>query len=218
MNCTAAVLEKTELGDSEAPQKMWNDEPAAAPRDSAESSTRIDKASTFELEALPHLDTVYRVALRLSGDPVQAEDLVQETMLKAYRAWDQYRLGTNVRAWLLTILRNETFMLHRRRKRARDALESRQIEGVTVFQSGWADPENHFLHQLVADDVIHAIDALPAEFREAVVLRHVEDLSYEEIAQVTGVQIGTVKSRLFRGRRLLKRRLRDYVLRQRQGG
>lgn len=217
MNCTAPGLEKTERGDSETPQKRWNGRATEAPCDSARLSTGIDKASTFELEALPHLDIVYRVALRLSRDAVQAEDLVQETMLKAYRAWDQYRLGTNVRAWLLTILRNEAFMLHRRRKRARNALESRQIEGVTVFESGWADPEDRFLHQLVADEVIHAIDSLPVEFREAVVLRHVENLSYEEIAQITGVQVGTVKSRLFRGRRLLKRQLRNYVLRQRQG-
>lgn len=177
------------------------------------SSAAAEKAAAFEGEALPHLDMVYRVALRYTGDPFEAEDLVQQTMLKAYRAWDQYRLGTNVRAWLLTILRNEAFGVHRRRKYERDALEGKQIEGVTDFgRRHEADPERRFLDELVDTEVVAAIDSLPVEFREAVVLRYVENLSYAEIAEVTGVRLGTVKSRLSRGRRLLKDQLREYAV------
>lgn len=172
-----------------------------------------DKASAFEREALSHLDSVYRVALSFVGDPVEAEDLTQETMLKAYRAWDQYRLGTNVRAWLLTILRNEVFSAHRRRKRASRLLDTWRIDGITAFNGRHQlDPEDRFFDEFVDDEVVRAIQAIPIEFREAVVLRYVEDLSYAEIAQVAGVPIGTVKSRLSRGRRLLKRQLQDYAV------
>ena len=173
-----------------------------------------ERAESFEAEALPHLDIVYRVALRLAGDPDDGEDLVQQTMLKAYRGWDSYRRGTNARAWLLTILRNEAFILHRRRKRALKARATKRIEGVTVQERGYGvDPETRFFGAFVADEVIRAVDSLPMPFREAIVLRYVENLSYAEIAQVTSVGIGTVKSRIFRGRRLLKRRLRDYAVR-----
>lgn len=179
----------------------------------AVSSAAEEKAIAFEGEALPHLDMVYRVALRYVGDPSEAEDLVQQTMLKAYRAWDQYRLGTNVRAWLLTILRNEAFAVHRRRKYQRNALEGQQIDGVTVFgRRHEAGPESRFLAESVDTEIVAAIDSLPVEFREAVVLRYVESLSYAEIAEVTGVRLGTVKSRLSRGRRLLRDRLHKYAV------
>lgn len=178
----------------------------------ADGSTEADRAKEFGLEALPHLDLVYRVALRFVGERDAAEDLVQQTMLKAYRAWDQYRVGTNIRAWLLTILRNEVFIGHRRRKRARHVLDTRRIEGVTVFdRKQEADPEGQFFHRFVDDEVVRAVDSLPVEYREAVVLRYVESLSYAEIAEIAGVPVGTVKSRLSRGRKMLRERLRAYA-------
>ena len=181
--------------------------------ETAATSSAEEKANSFGREALPHLDVVYRVALRFSGDASEAEDLAQQTMMKAYQAWDQYRLGTNVRAWLLTILRNETYMAHRRRKRARNTLEAREIDGVTVFERGHdSDPESHFFYEFVDDAVVRAVDSLPVEFREVAVLRYVESLSYNEIAEITGVRIGTIKSRLFRARKLLRSELRDYAL------
>lgn len=172
-----------------------------------------DKRRAFEAEALPHLDTVYRVALRLAGDETQAEDLVQETMLKAYRSWHQYRPGTNVRAWLLTIVRHTFINEYRKRRRAGTEIDVSQVEAFTVFpEVQEVDPEGHFFDQIVDDEVLRAIDALPDEFREALILSDVEGLAYAEIAQVTEVPVGTVKSRLFRARQALQRELYDYAV------
>lgn len=171
------------------------------------------KAEEFEREALTHLDAVYRTALRLCGSPADAEDLAQETMLRAYRAWHQYTPGTNAKAWLLTILRN-TFINQYRRERARPAtVDVGEIEPYTVFHAIQdSDPEGTFFDRLVDEEVLRAIDALPPDFREIVVLSDVEGLTYAEIAAAVGVPVGTVKSRLFRGRQLLQRRLYDYAV------
>lgn len=172
-----------------------------------------DKRRAFEEEALPHLDSVYRVALRLAGDETQAEDLVQETMLKAYRSWHQYRPGTNVRAWLLTIVRHTFINEYRKRRRAGTEIDVSQVEAFTVFpEVQEVDPEGRFFDQIVDDEVLRAIDALPDEFREALILSDVEGLAYAEIAQVTEVPVGTVKSRLFRARQALQRELYDYAV------
>jgi len=172
-----------------------------------------DKRRAFEAEALPHLDTVYRVALRLAGDETQAEDLVQETMLKAYRSWHQYRPGTNVRAWLLTIVRHTFINEYRKRRRAGTEIDVSQVEAFTVFpEVQEVDPEGRFFDQIVDDEVLRAIDALPDEFREALILSDVEGLAYAQIAQVTEVPVGTVKSRLFRARQALQRELYDYAV------
>ena len=168
---------------------------------------------TFEAEALPHLDTVYRVALRLSGDESQADDLTQETMLKAYRAWAQFRKGTNARAWLLTILRNTFINEDRKRRKTGPTVDVTEVEAYTVFHDLQdADPEGRFFDQLVDDDVTRAIDELPDEFREALVLSDVEGLPYAEIARITEVPVGTVKSRIFRARQALQKRLYDYAV------
>ncbi len=167
----------------------------------------------FEREALPHLDAIYRVGLRLCGNETQAEDLAQETMLKAFRAWHQYRPGTNVRAWLLTILRNTFINEYRKRRRGFSEVDVGEIEAFTVFPEGQdTDPEGRFFDRLVDDDVIKAIDALPDEFRETLVLSDVEGLAYQEIAEITGVPVGTVKSRIFRARKVLQRQLYEYAV------
>jgi len=159
------------------------------------------------------LDTVFRTALRLAGQQALAEDLTQETMLKAYRSWHQYRRGTNVRAWLLTILRHTFINEYRKARRSGPAVDVNEVEQFRVFQDIQdTDPEGSFFAQIVDDEVLRAIDALPEEFRETLVLSDVEELSYEEIASVTGVPIGTVKSRLFRARQALQRRLYDYAV------
>ena len=177
------------------------------------TSTSDQRRAAFEAEALPHLDTVYRVALRLCGNEAQAEDLVQETMLKAFRSWHQYKSGTNVRAWLLTILRHSFINEYRKARRQAAEVDVHRVEGFTVFeQVQEADPEGRFFDQLVDDDVLRAIDRLPDEFRETLVLSDVEDLSYAEIAEVTEVPVGTVKSRLFRARQALQRELYDYAV------
>ena len=170
--------------------------------------------STFETEALPQLDTVYRAALRLtSGNAAEADDLTQETMLRAFRNWGQYQPGTNIRAWLLTILRHAFINEYRRRKHRPATLDVHELESHAVFPDVQeADPEGRFFDQIVDDEVQRAIDKLPDDFRETLVLSDVGGLSYQEIADATGVPVGTVKSRLFRGRRILQRQLYDYAV------
>ncbi len=162
---------------------------------------------------MPHLDAVYRMALRLAGDQSQAEDLTQETMLKAYRSWHQYKSGTNVRAWLLTILRHTFINQYRKAKRAGPTVDVSEIESYTVFHEvQQVDPEGGFFDQIVDEEVLRAIDRLPEEFRETLVLSDVEQMSYAEIAEITGVPVGTVKSRLFRARQALQKELYDFAV------
>ena len=177
------------------------------------SSPADARRAQFEREALPHLDTVYRVALHLAGDRSEAEDLAQETVLKAFRAWQQYRPGTNAKAWLLTILRHTFINGYRRAKHRRETVDVHEIEPFTVFREVQdVDPEGTFFARIVDDEVLRAIDALPPDFRETLVLSDVEGLSYAEIAEIVGVPVGTVKSRLFRARQLLQKRLYDYAV------
>lgn len=171
------------------------------------------KRCAFEAEALVHLGTLYNVALRLTREPADAEDLVQEAVLKAYRAWDRYERGTNCRAWLLTILRNTFINDYRKRSKRPEAVPFEKVEEVSIFeQVREGDPEGAFFGRIVDDHVRRAIDELPEEFRTPVVLSDLEGLSYAEIAQVMGLPVGTVKSRLFRGRRRLQRRLYEYAV------
>jgi len=172
-----------------------------------------ERQAAFEREVLVHLDVLYRVALRLSGSAADADDLVQETMLRAFRSWHQYQPGTNARAWLLTILRNQFINEYRRRRRHAQATEEIASDPHAVFLSVRdLDPTGAFFDRIVDDRVLAAIDALPDEFREAVILVDSEGLSYEEAAQVLEVPIGTLKSRLFRARRRLQRQLYDYAV------
>ena len=172
-----------------------------------------EKRRSFEKEAVPHLDTVYRVALRLAGDQTQAEDLAQETMLKAYRAWHQYKSGTNVRAWLLTILRHTFINQYRRDKNRGTTVDISEFEQFTVFHDVQEiDPEGRFFDQIVDEEVLRAVDSLAEEFRECLVLSDMADLSYAEIAEIVKVPVGTVKSRLFRARQALQRLLYDYAV------
>ncbi len=165
-------------------------------------------AEGFEREALPHLDSVYRVALRLTGDPSRAEDLVQDTMLKAFRAWSQYRPGTNARAWLLTILRNTFINDYRRRQKEPVAMDLEGIEAHAVWQDvADQDPEGAFFEQIVDERVLSAVQALPDEFRETLVLSDLEGMSYGEVAQALGVPVGTVKWRALEARRQVKQKL-----------
>lgn len=170
-------------------------------------------AATFEQEALPHLDSLYRVATRLTGDPSQAEDLVQETMLRAFRSWSQYRSGTNARAWLHTILRNTFINDYRKRKREPAFAHLETIEPYAIYRTvADTDPEGTFFAQIVDARVLTAIDALPPDFREVLVLSDIESMSYAEIAQALQIPVGTVKSRLFRARRQLQGVLYEHAL------
>jgi RNA polymerase sigma-70 factor (ECF subfamily) len=174
----------------------------------------------FVEEALPHLDAVYRFALRLSGSPDDAADLVQDTYLRAFRSWDQYTRGTKAKSWLFTICRN-VFLRRRERARRHETLVERQVERDDTLPDPvnplWAsvdrvDPEGAFFASIVDDEILRAIDALPEEFRSVVLLSDLDELSYQEIADLLGVPVGTVKSRLFRGRRRLQEALYDYAV------
>jgi RNA polymerase sigma-70 factor (ECF subfamily) len=174
----------------------------------------------FAEEALPWLDAVYRFALRLTGGRTDAaEDLVQETFLRAYRHWDTYTPGTSCRSWLFTICRNAFLRGEEQRGRRHEVLDSEidfnaeaVASAVELDEIREADPERAFFASFVDDEVTAAVARLPDDFRDAVVLSDLEGLSYQEVADVLGIPIGTVKSRLYRGRRLLGRALRDYAL------
>jgi RNA polymerase sigma-70 factor, ECF subfamily len=172
-----------------------------------------ERREGFEREALVHLDTLYRVAQRLTGNAADAEDLVQETMLRAYRSWDRYTPGTNAKGWLLTILRHLFINEYRRKSRHPETVDVDTIEPFVLFQEVQEeDPQGAFFDKIVDDEVLRAVDQLPEAFREAVTLSDVEGLSYEEVAKVLDVPVGTVKSRLYRGRRLLQAKLYDYAV------
>jgi RNA polymerase sigma-70 factor (ECF subfamily) len=165
--------------------------------------------ASFEAEALPHLDLLYRVGLRLTGDPAAAEDLVQDTILKALRAWSSFRPGSNARAWLVTILRNQFINGWRRQKRSPANVDPEAIPEQPDRND--PDPEGRFFAELVDETVTDALDALPDDFREVVILSDLEGLPYAEVAEALEIPVGTVKSRLFRGRRILKGTLRRYA-------
>ena len=170
------------------------------------------RRQAFEAEALPQLDALYSFALKLTRDRSDAEDLVSETVLRAFDRWEQYRLGTNIRAWLFTI-QYHSFVSRKRRVEAREVpLSPDANDRAPMEVVGEADPEGRFYDSFLDDEITRAIDALPEEYRTAVVLSDVHELRYAEIAEILGVPEGTVKSRLFRGRRLLQRALVGYAV------
>jgi RNA polymerase sigma-70 factor (ECF subfamily) len=174
----------------------------------------------FAEEALPWMDAVYRFALRLSqGRESEADDLLQETFLRAYRSWDTFERGTQCRSWLFTICRNQ-FLKSRDRQSHKQEIAASQIDAdveslaaTAVFSAIQnADPEKEFFDSFVDEEVMAAIDRLPDPFREAVVLSDLEGMAYSEVAEILGVPVGTVKSRIFRGRRILQEALYEYAL------
>jgi RNA polymerase sigma-70 factor (ECF subfamily) len=174
----------------------------------------------FAEEALPWLDAVYRFALRLTaGNRVEADDVVQETFLRAYRHWHTFRRGTSARAWLFTIARNVFLRGRERQARLPETLESElgfdagALNADDVLRDVTAsDPERRFFASFIDEEVTRAVEQLPADFREVVVLSDIEGLNYAEIAEVVGAPLGTVKSRLYRGRRMLQRTLYEYAV------
>ena len=178
----------------------------------ASLGARSDSRVAFEADALEFIDSLYRTALRLTRVPADADDLVQDTYLKAFRSADRFEPGTNLRAWLFTILHNTA--RNRARDRARDrvmvdseavdeAADSAQFAGARPVD----DPETLLLRSTLAPELQAAVDELPVAFREAVWLRDVEEFSYSEIADMLNIPAGTVMSRISRGRRLLFNRL-----------
>jgi RNA polymerase sigma-70 factor (ECF subfamily) len=158
--------------------------------------------SRFETDALSHLDSLYGTALRLTRNEADAQDLVQDTYVKAFKARKQFAAGTNLKAWLFTILHN-TFR-NNRRDSGRDPVDvdSERLDLVAPADPS-GTPEEHLLREALGPDLQAALDALPESFRQAVWLRDVEEFSYAEIAEMLDIPAGTVMSRISRGRRML---------------
>ena len=177
------------------------------------------KRTEFERQALAHLDALYGAAYRLTRNARDAEDLVQDSLLRAYRFWDSFQQDSNCKAWLLRIVTNTFINEYQRKKRSREVLDAATAEqnatdGVLVQASAndKQTPEKMLLQNSVSDDVQRALDSLPDDFRTAVILCDMQGLSYKEIAEIMECPVGTVMSRLFRGRKLLAAALRDFAV------
>jgi RNA polymerase sigma-70 factor (ECF subfamily) len=186
---------------------------AVAQRDDRD---RGDLEARFEAEALPLLPGMYSAAYRLTRNAADAEDLVQETFLRAYRGFHQFQPGTNLKAWLYRILTNTFINSYRKKQREPQTISDDQLEDWYLYSKmaeEGAEPsaETSVLEALPDEDVQEALQSIPEQFRIAVLLADVEGFSYKEIAEITDVPIGTVMSRLHRGRRALEKRLWDVV-------
>src|SRR3954467_421552 len=188
------------------------------PEDARRLATEARDRVRFEEEALELSDQVYRVARRLVGSREEAEDLVQDTYARAFRSWRQYTPGTNLRAWLLRILTNLNIDRGRRSQRApqTQALEANDYYLYDKLSAegdgGQPADEERVVERLSQDDIVTALATVPHDFRDVIVLVDIGDFSYQDAAQILDIPIGTVMSRLHRGRRILKRELAESVL------
>lgn len=199
-------------------QELATVEPTGSAQPGSTFGGGARSSDPFVVEMLGHLDTLYGVASRMTRSTAEAEDLVQDTIVKAIRARDQFEAGTNLKAWLLRIQTNTFINRYRRGGMERDLFEGPDADpladgwmGASTMRS-MRDPETQALAPLIEAELGQALAELPEDFRLAVVLSDVEELSYKEIAEVMGCPIGTVMSRLHRGRKLLQTRLREHAV------
>lgn len=190
----------------------------------AESRANQDKKSKFEQLFLPLMDSLYNLSLRMTRNPVDAEDLVQETFFKAFRFFDKFKEGTNAKAWIVTILTNTFRTKYRKTQKEPTRVDFDEIENFYLVDeiAPKFQPANKseardsraitdMLRSYVSDDIVNALDTIPEQFRMAVLLSDVERFNYQEIAEILGTSVGTVKSRIFRGRKLLQKQLYEFA-------
>lgn len=182
----------------------------------AELTTQeVQKQEDFQEEIIPHLDAMYNFALRLTSDPNDAEDLVQDTIVKAYRFFSSYEKGTNAKAWLFRILKNSYINNYRKQSKQPNQVDYDEVssfyETIRADRTDTSDLEDRMFRELIDDDISNALEQLPEDFRTVVLLCDVEGFTYEEIANMLDVPIGTIRSRLHRGRNLLKAELLEYA-------
>lgn len=178
----------------------------------------VKKQKDFNDEIIPHLDALYNFGLRLTSDPNDAEDLVQDTIVKAYRFFSSYEKGTNAKAWLFRILKNSYINNYRKKSKKPQEVDYDEVatfyETIRAERTETSDLEDKMFRELIDDELSEALDNIPEDFRTVVLLCDVEDFTYEEIANMLDVPIGTIRSRLHRGRNLLKAELMDYASRR----
>lgn len=175
--------------------------------------TAEQKKREFEELSLQYMNPLYNAALRMTRDGSEAQDLVQDTYLRAYRFYSKFEKGTNFRAWIFKILKNIYINKYRKQQKAPQMVEISNVELVGDLAAD-VTPENEFFNNLLDDDIKEAMDLLPEEFRDAIILSDLEGFSYKEISEILDRPIGTVMSRLHRGRKLLKNSLREYARRR----
>ena len=184
-------------------------------KDTEDQELLAQKYSDFEQEAMPHIDALYNFALRMTGDPEDADDLVQETYLKAFKYFDKFEKGTNCKAWMFRILKNSFINDYRKTSKEPDKVDYDDIQNFYETIKSTDIKTQHLqedvFSQLLDDEISKAITNLPEDFRTVIILNDIEGFTYEEIADFVDCPVGTVRSRLHRARKMLYASLYDYA-------